>query len=314
MLGAMKLKTLSFLLLLALAGSARADGVVEIANPAAYREILALSDVHGMAQPLLHLLTGAKVIDRNGNWAAGNTLLVVVGDSIDKGPDSLDVLDLWMRLTTQAAAVSGRVVVLLGNHEAEFLADPENDKKAAALYDELQRKHVELRELTDRKFPRARFLRSLPVAARIGKWFFCHAGLFPKLSWKNFTAQATALLKAGDYQNDFFSADDSLLEAKDWWSDDEMRSELEARLEAQGMTGVVFGHQPGALGAKGKLASTDGGRIIKIDNGMAPEAGAHKGHLLQFPNSDGSGAMQKFFSIGESGVPQSVSDVVRPKL
>jgi len=188
------------------------------------------------------------VVDSGGRWAAGNALLIVVGDSIDKGPQSLEVLDEWIALSAQAAAAGGRVVHTLGNHEAEFLAAPDDSRKAAELYAELQAKGVPVSDLTDRTKPYGKFLGEMPLAARVGRWLFCHAGLYPGPNWADFSSAAGAALSAGSYGDPLLSSDDSILEAKDWWKDPAARSALEARLEADGMYGLVQGHQPKAYG------------------------------------------------------------------
>ncbi len=53
---------------------------------------------------------------------------VVTGDMIDKGPHSVAVLRLLMTLRATAPDSGGQAIVLSGNHEAEFLADPRADK------------------------------------------------------------------------------------------------------------------------------------------------------------------------------------------
>jgi hypothetical protein len=274
---------LAALLLLPAAVRSANPCVVEIPDPSAYSQVLAISDVHGMAAPLGALLKGAGVVDAGGHWAAGNALLIVVGDSIDKGPQSLEVLDAWMALSAQAVAAGGRVVHTLGNHEAEFLAAPGDSRKAAALYAELEARGVPVTDLTDPAKPYGRFLSEMPLAARVGRWLFCHAGLYPGPDWKGFTAAAAAALSAGSYGDPLLSADDSILEAKDWWKDSAARAALEARLEADGLYGLVQGHQPKAYGFPNRTGSLDGGRLVKIDNGMAPEAGSHSGSILRFP-------------------------------
>ena len=52
------------------------------------------------------------------------------GDMVDKGPRALDVLRLYQTLRVQARGAGGDVVVLAGNHEAEFLANPAAAKGA----------------------------------------------------------------------------------------------------------------------------------------------------------------------------------------
>ena len=56
-------------------------------------------------------------------------------------------------------------------------------------------------------------------------------------------------------------------------------------LSGDGLTGVVFGHQPEAFGLSGTVGpySATDHRLVKIDSGMAPDAGAHPGCMLVFP-------------------------------
>lgn len=80
--------------------------------------IVAVGDVHGSYEGLVTILREAALIDGANHWTGGNTLLVQVGDLLDRGADVRKVLDLLMSLEGQAASEGGRVVVLLGNHEA----------------------------------------------------------------------------------------------------------------------------------------------------------------------------------------------------
>ena len=93
-------------------------------------EIVALGDVHGAYDRLVHILQVGGIARADAKakggyaWAGGKRTLVSVGDLIDKGPQSLEVLDLMMSLQAGARAAGGDVIVTLGNHEAEFLARP----------------------------------------------------------------------------------------------------------------------------------------------------------------------------------------------
>ena len=80
--------------------------------------VVALSDVHGAFGSMVRTLRNASVINDAESWIAGDTHLVVVGDLLDRGPDSRKAMDFLMRLEREAETAGGKVHVLIGNHEA----------------------------------------------------------------------------------------------------------------------------------------------------------------------------------------------------
>jgi len=105
--------------------------------------VYAVSDVHGQYEIFVRLLAGQPP-HRQGRggrtkvkWTGGTATLVIAGDHIDKGPKSIDVIDLLRSLEEQAPRSGGRVVALMGNHEAEFLDDPRNSKASSTGTDAL---------------------------------------------------------------------------------------------------------------------------------------------------------------------------------
>jgi len=84
----------------------------------AVERVVAISDIHGAYEAMVRTLRSARVIDNDLAWSGGDTHLVVVGDLLDRGPNSRQAMDLLMRLENEAIAADGRVHVLLGNHEA----------------------------------------------------------------------------------------------------------------------------------------------------------------------------------------------------
>src|SRR5690606_19268231 len=85
--------------------------------PAADR-VVVVPDVHGAYAELVALLDATGVVDEDLRWTGGDTVLVSLGDLLDRGAESRKVLDLLMRLQREAPARGGEVHVLLGNHEA----------------------------------------------------------------------------------------------------------------------------------------------------------------------------------------------------
>ena len=110
-------------------------------------DVYAVGDVHGDYDRLVKLLTVAGLIpaapDAPGavRWKAGKAVLVCTGDLVDKGPASVKVVELFQALQKAAEAEGGRVVVTMGNHEAEFLNDPAGEKTADFAAD-LRRENV----------------------------------------------------------------------------------------------------------------------------------------------------------------------------
>ena len=80
--------------------------------------IVAVADIHGAHDAMVEAMQSAGVVDEQLSWAADEAHLVIVGDILDRGPDSRRVMDLLMQLEGEAEAAGGRVHVLIGNHEA----------------------------------------------------------------------------------------------------------------------------------------------------------------------------------------------------
>lgn len=81
--------------------------------------VVAVADLHGDFDRFVYILAHPQVhlIDEDLHWAGGKTHLVQLGDVMDRGPRAKDILDLLMRLESEAAAAGGAVHMLLGNHE-----------------------------------------------------------------------------------------------------------------------------------------------------------------------------------------------------
>jgi hypothetical protein len=80
--------------------------------------LFAVGDLHGdvaQAHAALRLL---GLIDDDLRWAGRNATLVQTGDLVDRGPESLPLMRYFQALQPQARATGGRVLTLMGNHEA----------------------------------------------------------------------------------------------------------------------------------------------------------------------------------------------------
>jgi len=150
----------------------------------AVADLYALGDVHGDYDRLAELLAAAKLTTgvpekpEAVKWAGGRAVLVCTGDLIDKYPHSVPVIALVRALQADAEKAGGRVIVTLGNHEAEFLARGQDERKAADFEAELTAAGLSPADVGAGRDSAGigAWLRELPAGAKVGDWFFCHAG------------------------------------------------------------------------------------------------------------------------------------------
>jgi len=152
--------------------------------------IYAIGDIHGRLD-LLRALLIAIEIDASAR-APMPTRVVILGDFIDRGPDSMKLMTIF------AGMKSSRVVVLKGNHEAALVDALRGDHDAMDLWmayggDATLRSFGvteteidpddsrALIELARKIIPRnlVEWLERLPVFYRRGPYYFVHAGVRP---------------------------------------------------------------------------------------------------------------------------------------
>lgn len=158
--------------------------------------VYAIGDIHGRHDLLKSLL--ALIDDHSAAMnEKGSHHIIVLGDMIDRGPDSRAVIRTLRELGRKS-----EITVLLGNHEEMMLRaidgepgvmkawlrfggdatlrsfgiePPQGDFDQPAL----------IRAIKDAIPERwLEWLRGLPVSARSGDYFFCHAGIRPGVDLK----------------------------------------------------------------------------------------------------------------------------------
>jgi hypothetical protein len=275
-------------------------------------DIAAVGDVHGDFNRLAKLLAVAKLIadvpatPDQVRWTGSQTVLVCTGDLIDKGDHSLDVLACFRALQKQASDAGGAVIVTMGNHEAEFLSHPTDDKKAAEFVRELVRAQISPKDVADGKdkLGVGTFLRDLPLAAKVDDWFFAHACSTQGKKLSALDHQLRERVSKVGFGVSELLGPHGLLEARlhpiPWWEKEKDKpEESEARLrknaDALTIQHFVMGHQPetvhfsdGSKRKRGEMVQKFDGLIFLIDVGMSKAINYSEGVMLMIHRgSDG---------------------------
>ena len=176
--------------------------------------IYAIGDIHGRYDLLRELL------DRIGAHSAAlpesqSLHLLFLGDLVDRGPESAKVVEFLHDLEKQ----TDQVIVLMGNHEEAMVRSVEGDSvtlqrwlsvggaETVASYGlRLPDQGEDLRNYTrylQASIPQKqmRWMKSLPLTARSGDYFFCHAGIRPGVPLGR-QARADLLWIRGDFVDD----------------------------------------------------------------------------------------------------------------
>ena len=156
------------------------------------RRVYVVGDVHGRLDLLERLF--AQIEQDDAGRPAARRTLVLLGDLVDRGPDSRGVIEFLM-----ARAAAGEDCLFLGgNHDELFVRAAQGERDAAARLHRMGGRETalsygitaeeygygtfdDLAELLLRRVPREHvaFLRSFKDWSRIGDYVFVHAGIRP---------------------------------------------------------------------------------------------------------------------------------------
>ena len=213
----------------------------------------AVGDIHGQIAKLMGLLLDQKLVDAKGNWSGNNASLWLLGDFVDRGLDSVGVLDLVMRLQRQAADIGGEVRAVLGNHDATLLSAyllggaGTSGPRGTFLLDWEHNGGLE-RDLTRLADRHVEWLRSLPAVGRGQERIYMHAD---SLFYTDYGQTVQTINdKIGDIMNaPDADAWDTLLKQfsdRDAFSDRRPNGMTNARrfLEVYGGRQIIHGHTP----------------------------------------------------------------------
>jgi hypothetical protein len=256
-----------------------------------------MSDIHGGYDRMVALLQGQGLVDAGNAWAGGTARLYVLGDMIDKHQGGLVTIRYLRDLQASAAAAGGEVVVTAGNHEAEFLANPLNEKAGHFVFDLISEGLDPIKVAGGEDV--GAWLRNLPYGIKDGDWFFSHAGYPGVRSLDRLVADIEADVRKNGFAAEELVGPSSLLQATLWWETSDPVATVQPVLDALPARHLVLGHDPGALVNHGSLGDLFGGRIFPVDVGMSPAVNYSFGALLLIERRAGETTVSAAFTSGD---------------
>jgi len=234
-------------------------------------KVLAISDIESGYKTFRDFLINSKVIDKNLNWTFGEGHVVLVGDFVDRGFSTTQVLWFIYKLEQDAKKHGGNVHFIIGNHE---LKNMYGDYEAASLKYTFVASMLGKTQsnLYDSNSVLGTWLASKNVIESINGNLFTHGGLHPDIVKLNMTLDdINTLLRSTYYSAPYPKKDkndtDILLSSKTgicwyrgYFKDDLTQEEVEKPLDAFHAKAIVVGHT-----LQSKVKSHFNGKVIGID-------------------------------------------------
>jgi len=261
--------------------------------------MVAVGDLHGDLENALETLQRLNVVDQEGNWSGGRTVLVQTGDLLDRGPDSVGLVTLFRGLQREAREAGGDVVLLLGNHELmnrqHYWDDVSREEILRLGLKSLKEKERSLRAMREgwkvweemmENGMLAQHIMDLPAIAIVGtgkcRTVFSHAGLlsqhiagdFSVDKYNNYSRDILAREKAADREADGFSDEHSPLWNRilSWGPEEVACDHVDQVLRQLNASQMVVGHS-----VHKRITTRCGGRLQLIDIGISRVYGGRIG-------------------------------------
>jgi hypothetical protein len=265
--------------------------------------VVAVGDVHGAYDRFVEILRAASVVDDKQRWTGARTHLVLLGDVVDRGPDSVKALDFIERLTKDASKAGGAVHMLLGNHEVmRMLGDVryvtpgeysafvspdsarlrdtymERAKAAKEAVPDPPLGFVEMRIAFGQNGKYGKWLRTLPAVIHINDVVFVHGGISPAVAELscdaiNETIHRQLTTELNESRRDPLSQLGTRPDGPLWYrglaenTEDGFERSVDLILSEQHARSMVIGH---TVTPDSRVRARWGGKVIQIDTGMQP--------------------------------------------
>ncbi len=197
---------------------------------------IAIGDIHGCINPFNDLLEKICLSKEDK--------LVLLGDYIDRGPDSKAVLDKIIDLKDKGFDITP----LLGNHEMMLLRSIENPKfqkmwrlngGETSLQSFNCSNPIEIPEIYKI------FLNKMPHFLKLGKYIFVHAGLNEDSETPYSDTESMLWIRKGEYMQDFIQ-ENTIIHGHTPISLLELKKDLKNKPKVINLdTGCVYNHRAG---------------------------------------------------------------------
>ncbi|WP_299670326.1 metallophosphoesterase [uncultured Polaribacter sp.] len=267
-------------------------------------KIIAISDIESGYRTFRDFLIHHMVIDKNLHWIFGKGHLVLVGDFVDRGFSTTQVLWFIYKLEQDAKKVGGNVHFILGNHEIKNLQG--NYKSASEKYFHvgsiLKKQQY---EFYNKNSFMGRWMTSKNTLEIINGHLFVHGGIHPELTnFKTNILEINTIVRA-NYHSASYPKKEKNLEQflistqtgpswyRGYFKDDLTQEKIEKGLDFFNVKAVVVGHT-----VQGKIKKLYRGKVFGIDV-MHP-----KDYHKNFPNKESEGLLienEKYYRILSNG-------------
>lgn len=242
--------------------------------PSTYNDdnkILAISDIESGFKTFRDFLIHSKVIDKNLNWTFGTGHLVLIGDFVDRGFSTTQVLWFIYKLEQDAAKKGGFVHFILGNHELKNMQ--ENYESSSPKYFHvaaiLGKKQS---ELYDSNSLIGKWMASKNTIEIINGTLFTHGGLHPNLVDYNIDLDGINQIVRNNYYKPFYpnsvkSVEQLLISThtgiswyRGYFKDDLTQEDVERGLNKFNAKSIAVGHT-----LQTKVNRKFNGKVIGVD-------------------------------------------------
>ncbi|MBX9855318.1 MAG: metallophosphoesterase [Gemmatimonadaceae bacterium] len=273
------------------------------------KPIVAISDIESGFGAFRQFLVVHGIADAALNWTFGSGHLVLVGDFVDRGASTTQVLWAIYKLEQSAMRAGGRVHYIIGNHEIKNLQgnyQTANEKyfHIAGIFGKQQL------ELFDDRSVLGRWMASKNVVEVINDVAFVHGGLHPRIAEFALSVEEINEMVRAGYRTPWFTPTTETTESflrssgtgpawyRGYFKDDLSTEEVDQGLRAVGASAVVVGHT-----LQSAVTAKHDGRVFAID------VRHPKDYLTSFPLRRSEGLLIKdgqYFRLLQNGRVQSM--------